>query len=101
MSNAISYVAITPVRNEERYLPQMIESFTAQTCSPIAWIIVDDGSTDRTSSIADDAAARYPWIEVVHRPDRGFRLAGTGVMEAFCEGLTRLSNRAWEFLAKL
>jgi len=101
MSAARCYVAITPVRNEERYLPQTIQSFVTQKCAPIAWIIVDDGSTDATGSIADAAAAHYPWIEVVHRPDRGFRQPGTGVMEAFSDGLARLGSTAWDFLAKL
>ena len=101
MPDALCYVAVTPVRNEEKYLPQTIQSFVTQTCAPIVWIIVDDGSTDATGSIADAAAAHYPWIEVVHRPDRGFRRPGAGVMEAFCDGLARLGSRAWDFLAKL
>src|SRR2546421_9741296 len=40
----------TPVRNEQEYLPLTIRSMAAQTTRPSHWIIVNDGSTDRTRS---------------------------------------------------
>ena len=58
------YVVITPVRNEESNLPRTIESVCAQTVRPKLWIIVDDGSTDRTALIADASAKDHPWILV-------------------------------------
>ena len=88
MSSPISYVVIT-VRNEVHNFPHTIASFVSQTIRPISWIIVDDGSTDGTSALADAAAAEHPWIQVVHRQDRGFRQPGTGVMESFYEGMNR------------
>jgi len=62
------YVAITPARDEEALLPGLIGSMTIQRCLPERWIIVDDGSTDATALIADEAARRYRWIEVHHLP---------------------------------
>ena len=100
MSSPVPYVVITPVRNEENNFPQTIESFVVQTIRPSAWIIVDDGSTDRTGSISDAAASQYPWIQVVHRNDRGFRQPGAGVVEAFYDGLALIGDRIWDYLVK-
>lgn len=86
----MSYAVITPVRNEADHIQKTIDSMVAQIIAPAAWVIVDDGSTDQTPSIIDAAAARYPWIRVIHRPDRGFRKSGGGVIEAFNDGLALL-----------
>jgi poly-beta-1,6-N-acetyl-D-glucosamine synthase len=86
------YAVITPVRNEADHIQKTIDSMVAQTITPGSWVIVDDGSTDQTAAIIDAAAARYPWIKVLHRPDRGFRKSGGGVIEAFDEGLALLSE---------
>jgi cellulose synthase/poly-beta-1,6-N-acetylglucosamine synthase-like glycosyltransferase len=61
-----NYLAVTPARDEERLLPGLIRSLAAQKYRPTRWIIIDDGSSDSTAEIADQAAARYPWIEVHH-----------------------------------
>ena len=34
------------------------------------WVIVDDGSTDRTSEIVSRYLAQHPWIEMVQMPQR-------------------------------
>jgi poly-beta-1,6-N-acetyl-D-glucosamine synthase len=95
-----SYIVISPVRNEERYLPKTIECMVNQTAPPAQWIIVDDGSTDQTPSIADAAAARFCWIKTVHRPDRGFRQAGAGVIDAFYDGYAVIDHPDWRFVVK-
>ena len=95
------YVVITPVRDEEEYLEATIASVLGQSILPARWVIVDDGSTDRTGQIIDEYAARYPLIQAVHRPNRGFRKAGGGVMEAFYEGYQAIDCDDWEFLVKL
>ena len=77
------YVLVTPVRDEETYLPLCIQSVTNQIVRPQEWIIVNDGSKDNTGKIADQAAAAHPWIRVVHRDDRGYRKWGAGIIEAF------------------
>ena len=96
-----SYVIISPVRDEEAFLFATIESVVAQTISPRRWIIVDDGSSDRSTTIADAAAAKNSWIEVVKRDDRGFRQPGGGVIAAFCQGYERVKDEPWDFLVKL
>ncbi len=95
------YVLISPVRDEERYIAKTLESVINQTVRPAQWIIIDDGSHDATGRIIDEYAKQYPWIVALHRADRGHRLAGSGVMEAFYCGYERLQCEDWEFIGKL
>lgn len=95
------YVIITPARDEERHIEGTLESVCSQTTLPDEWVIVDDGSNDRTGEIIDRYAAKFLWIQAVHRQDRGFRKSGGGVMEAFYDGYNKLQSREWEFIVKL
>jgi len=70
------YVVITPARDEEGFLPRLIAAMAAQTVRPERWIIIDDGSADRTSEIVDSAAREYAWIEVHHLPRGSARAPG-------------------------
>jgi glycosyltransferase involved in cell wall biosynthesis len=95
------YIIITPVRNEEKHLRETIDSVAGQTIRPVRWVIVNDGSTDSTGRIVDEAALKFDWISVVHRADRGFRRSGGGVVETFYDGYKLVENEPWDFLAKL
>jgi biofilm PGA synthesis N-glycosyltransferase PgaC len=70
------FIAITPARDEEGFLPRLIASMAAQTLKPVRWIIIDDGSTDATAAILDRAAVEHPWIDVKHLPVGRERLPG-------------------------
>src|SRR5579884_297416 len=75
------YIAITPARDEERFLPFLIESIVRQTVKPQRWIIVDDGSADATAALADAAALENPWIEVHHlRRERVRKRGGASIV---------------------
>jgi poly-beta-1,6-N-acetyl-D-glucosamine synthase len=100
-TTALKYVIITPVRDEEEHLPSTIESLARQTIRPSEWVIVNDGSTDKTGSVIDAAAVKYPWIRAVHRANRGFRKSGGGVVEAFNDGYQALRCQDWQFIVKL
>jgi glycosyltransferase involved in cell wall biosynthesis len=95
------YVIVSPVRNEEEFLPLAVDSLAAQTIRPRQWIIVDDGSSDSTAAIARAAAREHEWIRVVQRADRGFRQPGGGVIDAFYDGLLVNAEVDWEFVVKL
>lgn len=56
------YILITPVKNEEKHLPFVAEQVRAQELQPERWIIIDDGSTDKTPELVADLADRVPWI---------------------------------------
>jgi glycosyltransferase involved in cell wall biosynthesis len=95
------YVIVSPVRDEEEYIAKTLESVSAQTIVPAEWIIVDDGSHDRTAAIIDGYARQFPWITTLHRNDRGRRVPGSGVMEAFYDGYEALTCANWQFIVKL
>ena len=95
------YVLVTPVRDEERYLPLTIDSVVKQTVRPVEWIIVNDGSRDSTPRIIDAATRSYSWIRAVHRQDRGYRQSGGAIIAAFFDGFNSLQARNWDFMCKL
>jgi poly-beta-1,6-N-acetyl-D-glucosamine synthase len=95
------YVVITPVRNEEKYVEQTIQSMLNQTIPPAEWILVDDGSSDGTPQILRRYASEVPWLRVITRADRGFRASGRGVVDAFYEGYHQLRSQEWGFIVKL
>ncbi len=101
MIQDVKYVVITPVRDEEKHVEATVRSVTSQAIPPMEWIIVNDGSSDRTADIVDQYAAQFPWIHTIHRPNRGFRKSGGGVVEAFYEGYHALRCDDWEFIVKL
>lgn len=95
------YVVITPVRDEAMYVEHTIRSMLGQTVRPAQWIVVNDGSTDGTAEILNRWAIAHPWIVPVHRPDRGHRAPGSGVVQAFYAGYERITEKDWDFIVKL
>ncbi|HLH77655.1 MAG TPA: glycosyltransferase family A protein [Candidatus Binataceae bacterium] len=73
---AASIIAVTPAHNEERFLPNLIRCMTNQSLRPRSWTIIDDGSSDQTARIIDQAAAAYAWIKAVHLPLHTLRAPG-------------------------
>lgn len=70
-----TYVLITSARNEESNIEKAIRSVISQTILPTKWVIVSDGSTDRTDEIVKGYLKGNSWIELMrmseHR-DRHF-----------------------------
>lgn len=94
------YLLVTPCRDEAEYARRTLESVTRQTVLPAKWILVDDGSTDETPAILAEYAARFPWIEVIRREDRGVRKVGPGVIEAFYHGYERADVSSYDYVTK-
>jgi biofilm PGA synthesis N-glycosyltransferase PgaC len=85
------YIAITPARDEEQFLPGLISSMAAQTRLPQRWIIIDDGSADGTAQILDEAARQHRWIEPIHLArNRPREAGGESVIMQF------LPREAWQ-----
>lgn len=73
---------VIPAYNAERYLAATINSVLAQTHSDIEVVVVDDGSTDATVSIAEDAAALDGRLRVLRQENAGVGAARNRGMEA-------------------
>jgi len=95
------YVLISPCRNEAGYMRQTLESVLAQSIRPAKWIIVDDGSSDQTPIILAEYSRRHDWIQIVTRGDRGRRVVGPGVIEAFYAGYETVNPDDYDYLCKL
>jgi biofilm PGA synthesis N-glycosyltransferase PgaC len=96
----LTYVLITPARNEEAFIEKTIESMIHQTVLPSRWVIVDDGSTDSTPAIVSRYAAQHPWIDLVQRPQRQDR-SFAGKVFAFNAGYERLKGLNYDILGNL
>lgn len=66
---------IVPVYNTEQYLKKCIESLINQTYKNIEILLVDDGSTDSSSSICDLYAKKDIRIKVYHKKNEGVSIA--------------------------
>ena len=95
------YCIISPSRDEAAYMRRTLDTVTRQTLPPDLWVIVDDGSSDSTPEILTDYAARFPYIRIVRRDNRGRRSVGPGVIEAFYAGFETVDLSQYEYLCKL
>lgn len=94
-------VIISPCRDEERFVRFTLDSVVNQTYRPDLWLIVDDGSRDRTAEIVAGYTAAHPWIRLVRRRREGGRQLGPGVVNAFNAGLAALGDEPFDVIAKL
>lgn len=62
---------LMPVYNAEQYIMQTLDSILAQTFTNFEFIIVDDGSSDRSLKILQQYAAEDQRIRLVSRENRG------------------------------
>ena len=95
------YALISPCRDEAAYMRRTLESVTRQTVPPEVWVIVDDGSTDQTPQILAEFAARFPYIRIVTRSNRGDRKLGGGVIDAFYSGYETIKAQDYDYVCKL
>lgn len=95
------YVIVSPVKDEERHVELTLRSVTEQTLPPALWVIVDDGSRDRTPEIVRRYAARHPFIRLVSSGHMGPRRPGSPVIRAFDRGRGTLDGTEYEFIVKL
>lgn len=96
----MSYLLVSPCRNEADYMKLTLDSVVAQTVVPSLWMIVDDGSTDETPAILAEYASKYPFIKVITRENRGHRSVGPGVIEAFYQGYDEVDTQAFDYICK-
>lgn len=83
----MSWLVVTPARNEAAHLPRLAASLAAQ--DPLEavgmWVIVDDASTDGTETAVDPASMPFPTM-VVRRRQGSQGLRHGGAFGAFFAG---------------
>jgi poly-beta-1,6-N-acetyl-D-glucosamine synthase len=94
------YVLVTAACNEATLIEKTLSSVAAQTIPPKAWVIVSDGSTDRTEEIAKAYAARLPFIQVL-RMDRDPGRSFLSKVYAVREGFKRVVGLPFDFVGNL
>lgn len=78
---------IVPVHNAAAYLPECLDALAAQRFDDFRCILVDDGSTDASAELCDEAAQNDRRFLVIHQPQSGVSAARTaGVRKARAEG---------------
>jgi biofilm PGA synthesis N-glycosyltransferase PgaC len=100
MNNRLSYVLITPARNEEAHVEKTIRSVVSQTVLPKRWVVVSDGSTDRTDQVLRNYLATNPWIEFVRIPERKDRQFAAKV-QAFNVGCSKIRDLQYDIIGNL
>jgi glycosyltransferase involved in cell wall biosynthesis len=97
----MKYIVITPAYNEEKFILFTLNSMFRQIHKPEQWVIVDDGSSDRTAEIVRKYITIYPWIKLVTNPVKEPRSFGPKVVRAFNIGMNNLDVRDYGFVVKL
>ena len=96
----LTYVLVTPARNEVELIEGTIRSMIAQTHRPLRWLIVSDGSTDGMDEIVTAYAKDHPWIELLRMPvhrDRSFAAKAV----CFNAGYDHLKGLSFDLIGNL
>ncbi len=91
---------IVPVYNTELYVERAVVSLMEQTLDNVQFIIIDDGSKDRSLSIINDVIARYPdrqeHVILISRENRGVAATRAQGMElAIGDYIIHLDSDDW------
>ncbi len=95
-----SYVLMTAAHNEEALIEKTIASVLSQTVPPERWVIVSDGSTDKTDEIVERCAKQHEFICFVKLVrSTGHNFGSKGI--ALQRGCQLLEGLSFEFIGNL
>lgn len=95
------YVLITAARNEELHIGKTLESVVAQTALPKRWVIVSDGSTDRTDEIVTQYAKKYQFIQFLRAEGNNRPLNFASKVYAIYAGYEQLKKVDYDVIGHL
>ena len=96
----LRYVLVTPARNEENFIENTIRAVVAQKASTLRWVIVSDGSTDRTDEIVKRFVSKIDGSNCLRMPehrDRNFAAKA----DCFNAGYDRLKVEDFDLIGNL
>jgi biofilm PGA synthesis N-glycosyltransferase PgaC len=94
------YVLITAAYNEEKNIEKTIQSVISQTRHPSRWIIVSDGSTDRTDRIIRSYAKKHAYITLLRVPEKNKHTFASKVF-ALRTGIEKLKGKSYDYMGIL
>lgn len=97
---SLSYVLVTPARNEAQFIELTLKSVVAQSLLPLKWVIVSDGSSDGTDDIVRRYAEQHSWIELLRMPERKERNFAAKV-HAFQAGFERVKDLPFQAIGSM
>ena len=83
--NIVRYATVIPARNEEEFLPTVLEALQLQTLKPTQTILVDDGSEDFTGDIGRDYGCTVVSLPPHKESWRGMPLLAGVVNAGLCQ----------------
>ena len=89
---AIKISLIIPVYNDEKHIAQCLESAVNQIHCPHEIIVIDDGSRDSSSEIAEEYRRKYAFVKVIHHSQN------QGLMRSWHHGVTLAEGEYIAFL---
>jgi biofilm PGA synthesis N-glycosyltransferase PgaC len=95
-----SYVLITPAKNEEMFIRNVLESVVSQTLRPVRWVIVNDSSTDHTAEIIQEYVSKYEFISLLNMQADRQRDFGRKAV-AFNSGFAQIQNTDFSYIGNL
>jgi glycosyltransferase involved in cell wall biosynthesis len=87
----LTYAVVTPVRNEEANLGRLAASLASQEIPPLEWVIVDTGSSDSTTALAETFAREHAWTRLTRAPADERQARGAPVVRGLTHGLEALA----------
>jgi glycosyltransferase involved in cell wall biosynthesis len=97
---AAEYCLMTAAYNEEENIVRTIDSVLSQTLLPKRWVIVSDGSVDRTDEIVNTYADKHDFIRFLRMKRAPGRSFGRKVL-ALRAGCELLGDLKFDFIGNL
>jgi glycosyltransferase involved in cell wall biosynthesis len=95
-----TYVLLTAAKNEEMFIEKTIKSVIIQTYLPKKWIIISDGSTDKTDDIIEAYLAENKFIQLIKKKsdkNRNFGSKASAITFAY----EKIKDLDFEFIGNL
>lgn len=91
MHNTPVLSVLLPVYNSERYIKEAVNSILNQTFKDFELIIINDGSTDKSSDIINNLVEKDPRIRLISRENKGLVYSlNEGIEQARGEFIARM-----------
>jgi poly-beta-1,6-N-acetyl-D-glucosamine synthase len=94
------YVVVTAAWNEEQYIGRLLASMVAQTVLPLRWVIVSDGSTDRTDEIIEGYSKQHSFVRL-HRITEDHPRNWSAQVNAINTGFSQMNDVEYDFAGNL